>query len=93
MLSAYFLRKIHSIMTGIVIQGAHVKDDNTSRNFSQINFVLLYIHQQLQYIFISNCSIYSSAVAVYIHQQMQYIFISGCSIYSSAVAVYIRFHK
>ena len=37
--------------------------------------VAVYIHQQLQYIFISSCSIYSSAVAVYIQLPMQYIFI------------------
>ena len=37
--------------------------------------VAVYIHQQLQYIFIGSCSIYSSAVAVYIQLPMQYIFI------------------
>ena len=37
--------------------------------------VAVYIHRQLQYIFISSCSIYSSAVAVYIQLPMQYIFI------------------
>ena len=42
--------------------------------------VAVYIHQQLQYIFIGSCSIYSSAVAVYIHFSgvLSCMFCSAC---------------